>query len=301
MDPAGELTRHRRHLLLVAYRMLGSLQAAEDVVQEAYLRADRAGLGHGDDAIVEPRAWLTRVVTRLALDELRSARARRVDYVGQWLPEPIVTPAAEDDPGERVAFDEQLSLALITVLETLSPAERAVYVLHEAFGVPLSEVADIVGRSAAATRQLATRARRHVRAHQPRFDSDPDEQTRLVAAFQAACETGDLDALARLLDDDVVFRTDGGGVVTAAREPIVGHARVLRAVAAAVRAAPDLLARPATINGQPGLVARYQGRAIVFAFVVDGGRITQIDVVANPAKLARLAVPGAADDSDDEG
>jgi RNA polymerase sigma-70 factor (ECF subfamily) len=298
MDPAGELTRHRRHLLLVAYRMLGSLQAAEDVVQEAYLRADRAGLGRSDDAIVEPRAWLTRVVTRLALDELRSARARRVDYVGQWLPEPIVTPAApgaEDDPGERVAFDEQLSLALLTVLETLSPAERAVYVLHEAFGVPLSEVAEIVGRSAAATRQLATRARRHVQAHQPRFDSDPDEQTRLVAAFQAACETGDLDALARLLDENVVFRTDGGGVVTAAREPIVGHARVLRAVAAAVRAAPDLLARPATINGQPGLVARYQGRAIVFAFVVESGRITQIDVVANPAKLARLAVPGGAD------
>ena len=307
MDPAAELTEHRDHLLMVAYRMLGSLQAAEDVVQDAYLQAERAGVGRDD--IVEPRAWLTRVVTRLALDELRSARVRRVDYVGQWLPEPIVGDAAavggpgalagsggpgglgSDDPGERVAFDEQLSLALLTVLETLSPAERAVYVLHEAFGVPLSEVADIVGRSAAATRQLATRARRHVREHAPRFDSDPAEQERLVAAFRVACETGDLDGLARLLDENVVFRTDGGGVVTAAREPIVGRERVLRAVAGALRAAPDLLARPAAVNGQPGLIARYQGRAIVFAFVVNDGRITHIDVVANPAKLVRLAVP----------
>jgi RNA polymerase sigma-70 factor (ECF subfamily) len=300
MDPADELTRHRHHLLMVAYRMLGSLQAAEDVVQEAYLRADRAlgprsGSASAGEPIAEPRAWLTRVVTRLALDELRSARARRVDYVGPWLPEPLVASPPGDDPGERAAFDDQLGLALLTVLETLSPSERAVYVLHEAFGVPLADVAGIVGRTPAATRQLASRARRHVQENRPRFDGDPAEQARLVAAFQAACETGDLDGLARLLDENVVFRTDGGGVVTASRVPIVGRDEVVRAVVRSMRAGPDLLARPASINGQPGLVARYQGRAIVFAFVVGGGRITHIDVVANPAKLVGLPIPGPPD------
>jgi RNA polymerase sigma-70 factor, ECF subfamily len=284
MDAAGELTRHRRHLTMVAYRMLGSLQAAEDVVQEAYLRAERAR----PDEIAEPRAWLTRVVTRLALDELKSAKAQREAYVGPWLPEPLV---ADDrgDPAEHVMFDEELSYALLTVLETLSPAERAVYVLHEAFGVPLNEVASIVGRSADATRQLATRARRHVQEEVPRYDTDPDEQRRLVLAFKVASETGDVDALARLLDENVVFRADGGGVVDgAAVRPIRGRTPVAKTVARGLRSAEDVEIRVVAVNGQPGLVVRLDGTAAVLAFVVEAGRITHIDVIANPAKLARL-------------
>jgi RNA polymerase sigma-70 factor, ECF subfamily len=293
MDVATEIARHRDYLFGVAYRMLGSRQDAEDVLQEAFVRAQRAG---GDD-VIEPRAWLTRIVTRLALDELGSARARREQYVGPWLPEPLVAPrsgaagagAPGVDPADRVTLDEQLSVAFLRVLESLSPAERAVYVLHEAFGVPLNEVAEIVGRTPAACRQLATRARRHVREGAPRFDPDPGEQARLVAAFQQASETGDLDGLARVLDEDVVFRADGGGVVTAARKPIVGRDRVVRTMAAALRTVPDIVLQPIWVNGQPGLLARYNSAAAVFAFAVVDGRITEIDLIANPEKLTGLA------------
>jgi RNA polymerase sigma-70 factor (ECF subfamily) len=285
MDIAIELARHRTFLVAVAYRLLGSVQAAEDVVQDAYLRAERAA----PDEIVEPRAWMTRIVTRLALDELRSARARREAYVGPWLPEPVLAPL-DADPADRVTLDEQVSLALLTVLETLSPAERAVYVLHEAFGVPLNEVAEIVGRTPEACRQLASRARRHVRDGAPRFDADPGDQARVVNAFKAASEQGDLEALAALLDGDVVLRADGGGVVTAARRPIAGRDRVVRTLTAGLRGAGDLSLRTILVNGDPGLLVRYDHQVVVFAFVVAGGRIVHIDVVANPAKL-----DGAAD------
>ncbi|MCU1374030.1 MAG: polymerase, sigma-24 subunit, subfamily, partial [Actinomycetia bacterium] len=209
MDVAAELTRHRSFLVGVAFRILGSMDEAEDVVQDAFLRASRAE----PDDILEPRAWLTTVVGRLALDQLRSARVRRESYVGPWLPEPVV-----GDPADRLTLDEQVGLALTTVLETLSPAERVVYVLHEAFGVPLSEVAEIVGRTPAACRQLASRARRHVRDRSPRFDADPVEQSRVVEAFRVAAVAGDVEALARLLDEDVVGRADSGGFV-----PNAGH------------------------------------------------------------------------------
>jgi RNA polymerase sigma-70 factor (ECF subfamily) len=288
MDVAAELARHRGFLLGVAYRMLGSIQAAEDVVQDAYLRAERADPGD----IMEPRAWMTRIVTRLALDELRSARTRREAYVGPWLPEPLLAPLDADagaDPADRVTLDEQVSLALLTVLETLSPAERAVYVLHEAFGVPLSEVADIVGRTPEACRQLASRARRHVRDGAPRFDADPGEQARVVAAFKAAAEQGDLDALAALLDEDVVLRADGGGVATAARRPIVGRDPVKRALAGGLRGARGAVVRTILVNGQPGLLLRADTRVAVVAFVVAHGRIAHIDIVANPAKLEGAA------------
>jgi RNA polymerase sigma-70 factor, ECF subfamily len=299
MDVAAEIELHRDYLFGVAYRMLGSRQDAEDVLQEAFVRAQRAERSGGDD-VAEPRAWLTRIVTRLALDQLGSARVRRESYVGPWLPEPLVArrggqggPVAATtepaDPADRVTLDEQISLAFLRVLESLTPAERAVYVLHEAFGVPLNEVAEIVGRTPAACRQLATRARRHVQEGAPRFDPDPGEQARLVAAFQQASETGDLDGLAHVLDEDVVFRADGGGVVSAARRPVVGRERVLRNMAAALRSAPDLVFEPIWVNGQPGLLARYGTAAVVLAFAVSGGRITEIDLVANPAKLAGIA------------
>jgi RNA polymerase sigma-70 factor (ECF subfamily) len=288
MDVAAEIARHRDYLFGVAYRMLGSRQDAEDVLQDAFLRARRAG---GDD-VVEPRAWLTRIVTRLALDEMGTARARRERYVGPWLPEPLVAARGgpdDVDPADRVTLDEQVSLAFLRVLESLTPAERAVYVLHEAFGLPFDEVAEIVGRTPAACRQLASRARRHVQDSAPRFDPDPGEQARLVAAFQQAAETGDLDGLAHVLDEDVVFRADGGGVVSAARRPIAGRDRVVRTVAAAFRTTPDIVLEPVWVNGQPGLLARYGTAAAVLAFGVVDGRITEIDLVANPEKLAGLA------------
>ena len=293
MDVAAELAEHRRYLVGVAYRLLGSVHAAEDVVQEAYVRAERA-LRPGADDIVEPRAWLTRIVTRLALDELKSARSRREAYTGPWLPEPLVAPggaADPGDPGDRVTLDEQVTFALMTVMESLSPAERAVYVLHEAFGVPLNEVAAVVGRSPAACRQLASRARRHLAERSPRFDPDPGEQARVVAGFRHAAETGDVDALARLLDDDVRLVTDGGGVVNASRRPVLGRDRVVRTLVAALASAADLRLEPVDVDGQPGLVARYGGQAAVLAFVVLGGRITHVDVVANPEKLAHLPGP----------
>ncbi len=282
MDLAAELARHRDFLIGVAYRLLGSMHAAEDVVQDAYLRAERAGT----DEVKEPRAWMTRIVTRLALDELRSARVRRESYVGPWLPEPLVAPVDERaDPADRVTLDDQVSLALLTVLETLSPPERAVYVLHEAFGVPLHEVARIVGRTPEACRQLASRARRHVQDRAPRFDADPEEQARVVEAFKVAAEQGDFDTLAALLDERVVVRADGGGVVTAARKPITGRDRALRTFAAGVRAAQDFSIRTVLVNGDPGLLVRADGQVAVLALVVADGRITHIDIVANPEKL----------------
>jgi RNA polymerase sigma-70 factor (ECF subfamily) len=289
MDVAAEIARHRDFLFGVAYRMLGSRQDAEDVLQEAFVRADRAG---GDD-VIEPRAWLTRIVTRLALDELGSARARREQYVGPWLPEPLVALRGErgepSDPADRVTLDEHVSLAFLRVLEALSPGERAVYVLHEAFGLPFDEVARIVGRTPAACRQLASRARRHVREGAPRFDPDPGEQARLVAAFQQASETGDVDGLAQVLDADVVLRADGGGVVNAARRPVVGRDRVVRTITAGLRAVPDVVLQPIWVNGQAGLLARYGSAAAVLAFGVVDGRIVEIDLVANPEKLAGIA------------
>jgi RNA polymerase sigma-70 factor, ECF subfamily len=289
MDVASELARHRPYLFTVAYRMLGSRQDAEDVLQEAFLRAERAG---GDD-VVEPRAWLTRIVSRLALDRLTSARARRERYTGPWLPEPLVgEPSAGGaiDPADSVTLDDQISLAFLRVLETLSPAERAVYVLHEAFGLPLAEVADVVGRSPAACRQLAVRARRHVQDAAPRFDPDPHERTRVVAAFQRACEDGDLAGLAHVLDENVVLTADGGGVVAAARQPLTGRDRVARTLTAGLRTVPGIQLAAAAVNGQPGLVARDADDAVVVVvgFVVHDGRITEIDVVANPDKLGGI-------------
>jgi RNA polymerase sigma-70 factor, ECF subfamily len=288
MERVEEFAQHRQYLIGIGYRMLGSFAEAEDVVQDAMLRAARAD----DRDIEEPRAWLTRVVTNLALDRLKSARMQRETYVGPWLPEPAVggvwTTTEAMDPADRVTLDEQISLALLTVLETLSPAERAVYVLHEAFAVPLSEVAEIVGRTPQAVRQLAVRARRHVEERAPRFDPDPVEQKRLVSAFEGAVTTGDLATLAQLLDDDVVFRGDGGGLAPAAPRPVQGRERLLRGLRVGLRNAAGLSFTRRFVNGEPGLVAQFDGGSAVIAFGVRNGRITQIDVVVNPEKLRRL-------------
>jgi RNA polymerase sigma-70 factor (ECF subfamily) len=293
MDVAAEIARHRPYLFTVAYRMLGSRHDAEDVLQEAFLRAERAG---GDD-VVEPRAWLTRIVSRLALDRLTSARARREQYTGPWLPEPLVGDLGDLggvgapgtlDPADSVTLDDQISLAFLRVLETLSPAERAVYVLHEAFGMPLAEVAEVVGRTPAACRQLAVRARSHIQNTAPRFDPDPDERTRVVAAFQRACEDGDLAGLAHVLDEQVVLTADSGGLVQAARRPVIGRDRVARLLASGLQSTQDLTLRAAQVNGQPGLVVRHAAGVVVVGFVVLDGHITEIDLVANPNKLGEI-------------
>src|SRR5436189_2987570 len=273
-DMTDEFETHRQHLQAVAYRMLGSASEAEDAVQESWLRLSRS-----DTAAVENMGgWLTTVVARVCLDMLRSRRARREDYVGTWLPEPVVT--IENGPEDEAVLADSVGLALLVVLDTLTPAERLAFVLHDMFGMPFDEIAPIVDRSEAATRQLASRARRRVRGAAPATDPDLREQRRVVDAFLAASRAGDFEALLEVLDPDVVFRIDVGGVAPAARPPIEGA----EAVAAQVlqrgsRLAPH--ARPAIVNGTAGVIVVPRKRPIaVVGFTISGGRIAEIDVIA---------------------
>jgi RNA polymerase sigma-70 factor, ECF subfamily len=276
--------KHRPHLMRVAYHFMGTVSEAEDAVQEAYLRlvrTDAAGIG-------DPRSWLTTAVTRICLDQLTSARARRERYVGPWLPEPVVDPAPALGPEDRLTLDDSVSLAMLVVLEALSPAERIVFVLHEAFGFAHAEIARIVGRRETACRQLLARARRHVHQRAPRFTPDRDEHRTAVSAFLRAAAHGDLDALAGVLDPRVVLRSDGGGHVSAARRPVTGGrevARLLLGLAARDRTEW----RTTAVNGTPGVVFARDGRVVgVMAFTVFAGRITEIDFVLNPEKLRHL-------------
>jgi RNA polymerase sigma-70 factor (ECF subfamily) len=269
----------RPRLLRLAYSELGDIGEAEDVVQEAWLRLVRSGPG----TIENLDGWLTTVVARLALDRLRSARARRETYVGPWLPEPL-----SDDPADRVTLDESVSYALLTVLERLSPAERTAFVLHDVFDVPFGDIAGVVGRTPDAVRQLASRARAHVRRERPRFAASRDEHERVVRAFAHAVAEGNLENLVAVLDPDVVWTSDGGGRAVAARKPLRGAARVARAWVALRRKLVHEAAET-TINGQLGLVLPSgDGNRAALSFVVSGGRITRIDVVRNPEKLRRV-------------
>lgn len=279
----------RPHLLSVAYSQLGSLAEAEDVVQESWLRLSRTEPG----GIRDLRAWLTTVVGRLALDALGSARARRERYVGPWLPEPLVErPAEESDPAHRVTLDEGVSTALLVVLERLSPPERTAFVLHDVFGYSFEQVAEIVGRTPQASRQLASRARRRVAAGRPRQPVTIEQQRRIVEAFIAAAAGQDLEVLTRLLDPDVVLRSDGGGVVQAARRPLAGAARVARAVIALTRGeAEDATVELVHVNGRPGLLLDAMGIVSVIAFTAEAERITAIDIVRNPEKLGHVRGP----------
>lgn len=298
----AEFQALRPRLLGVAYGLLGSLDEAEDVVQDAWLRLRAAWAADGDE-IRDVTGWLVVTVSRLALDVLRSARHRREEYVGPWLPEPLVTgppvtgpvvtgpvlAQAAPDPAERVTLDESMSLAMLVVLESLSPAERTAFVLHDVFGLTFAEVGEAVGRSPAACRQLAARARAHVASRAPRFDVDPSEHRRVVHAFARACLGDDLDALLALLDPDVVLRSDGGGRVRAGRRPILGAAKVARLLFGIRRFGRFELV-PVAVNGRPGLL-RYHGDRLVsvIGLAVAGGRVTAVDMVLNPEKLARVA------------
>jgi RNA polymerase sigma-70 factor (ECF subfamily) len=278
-----EFERHRAHLRAVAYRMLGSVSEADDAVQEAWLRLDRSDTA----AVTNLGGWLTTVVSRVALDALRARRARREDYAGSWLPEPVVDAPGGGDPEHEALLADSVGLALLVVLDTLAPVERLAFVLHDMFGVPFEEIAPIVDRSPAAARQLASRARRRVRGASPAQDSDLGRQREIVDAFLAAARAGDFEALLEVLDPDVVFRLDTGGVTPPARAPVVGAAAVARQILARGAAfAPH--ARPATVNGAAGAVVARHGRPFaVIGFTVSGGRIVEIDVIADPAKLGR--------------
>ncbi len=283
-----EFTRYRALLFSIAYRMLGTVGDAEDMVQETYLRWQGAVAGDSATPAV-PKAWLTTVLTRLCLDHLRSARVRREEYVGPWLPEPLLTdPAA--DPAEGAALADSLSLAFLAVLERLNPVERAVFLLHDIFGYDFAEIAPMVGKSAANCRQLAHRARAHLAAHRPRFAPAPEVRERLTRHFVAACTSGDLPGLVATLADDITLWSDGGGKVLAARRPIHGAEKVARFLLGIVQHAPTGVDyHLAAVNGQAALVGSLGGAVYgVLALDIAEERIVGIAIVVNPDKLARL-------------
>jgi RNA polymerase sigma-70 factor (ECF subfamily) len=276
--------RLRRLAFEVGYRMLGSAAEADDVAQETLLRLHTAG------AVDNAEAFTTTVATRLAIDVLRSARVRREQYVGEWLPEPLVE--AADGPAARVESDETISLAFLALLERLSPEERAVLVLREAFGYGYEELAAVLDRSEAACRQLLSRARRRIDAERPRFDADAERRAALAACFIDAARGGDLDSLVALLADDVVLIGDGGGKARALPRPFVGAAQVGKALSAFARIGVELGATmaPVRVNGQPGMTVRDADGDLVGVLGIDvaDGAIVRVHSIVNPDKLARL-------------
>ncbi|PZG11284.1 RNA polymerase sigma-70 factor [Nonomuraea aridisoli] len=289
---------HRGLLVGVAYRILGSVSDAEDVVQEAWLRW--SGVDESD--VHDPKAYLIRVTTRLAIDRLRWAKSRRESYVGPWLPEPIGT---EPDVAEHAELADSVELALLVVLETLSPLERAVFVLREAFDLPFAEIGEVIGRSEAAARQLARRAREHVRDKRPRFEVDRGERRRITERFIDAAGAGDLDGLIRLLADDVAIVSDGGGKARAPLRVITGAANAGRFLTSitgpremarfmasiGLAEVPDVAFEVAEVNGGPAVVIWAGDQVItVLSLLVSDGRITTIYLIANPDKLARLSL-----------
>ncbi|SDL31182.1 RNA polymerase sigma-70 factor, ECF subfamily [Glycomyces sambucus] len=272
----------RPRLAGVAYGLLGSVADAEDVVQEAWVRLQRSDI----DAIDDLTGWLVTTTSRLALDVLRSARVRREAYVGPWLPEPVET---APDPADSVGLADSLSWAMLVVLETLSPAERAAFVLHDVFGLTFEEVGAALGRAPASCRKLASRAREHVEARKPRFDVDPEEHRHVVQAFSKAVVSGDLDGLTALLDPDAVLTSDGGGVVKAARNPVRGAERVARFLIGVTARYVDFAHRTTTVNGGPALLSVVGGEVggITLLGIADG-RIVAVDMVRNPDKLTGI-------------
>jgi RNA polymerase sigma-70 factor (TIGR02957 family) len=278
---------HRSLLFTVAYEMLGSAADAEDVVQETWLRwsdADTSG-------VRDPRAYLVRIVTRQSLNRLRTLARRREDYVGEWLPEPLLT---TPDVAEDIELAESVSMAMLTVLETLTPTERAVFVLREVFDVPYEEIAAALEKTEAAVRQTAHRARRHVAARRPRVKVDRYEQQRVVEQFLAALASGDMQGLMEVLAPDVVVVADGGGLVAAARHPISGAETVVAFLSKFAVLAPSAVVDTLWINGAPGGRIVLDGEVnTVISFVLENGRITRMYAVRNPHKLRALVQEAA--------
>ncbi len=292
---ARRFEEHRPYLRRLAYSTLGSLADADDVVQEAWLRLQRQHEAGTATGIENMRAWLTTVTGRLALDHLGSARARREQYVGDWLPEPEVTTV--DDPADRITQDERVTTALLVVLESLSPAERTAFVLQDVFGMTGPEVAEVVGRTPAAVRQLASRARKRVEDGTPRFPASPDEQEKVVSAFAVAWRSGDLSALLGVLDTNVSLTADGGGKVPALRQSVSGAELVAKLLLGWYNAPSSHGAwgRSVLVNGEPGLVVFDGTHTGVFSFTVDAGRIVAMQIVRNPDKLRELPETDAPD------
>lgn len=294
----GSLMAERRRLLNLGYRMLGSVQDAEDVVQETYARWYALSEPQ-QRAIITPLAWLTRVASRICLDQLASARVRRERYTGEWLPEPVrggttwtsaagagrTSGTGGDDPADRITLDESVSMGMLVVLDSVTPAERVAFVLHDVFGTPFTEIAETVGRSPAACRQLASSARRRLAERRP-VGGTTTEHRQVVSAFREACETGDLDSLVALLDPAVESRSDGGGKVRSALRPITGADKVARFLLGLLRREPDVELVEDDINGAPGVTVSIAGTTIaVLAADVRDGLITDLWLVVNPDKL----------------
>jgi RNA polymerase sigma-70 factor (TIGR02957 family) len=295
---AGDMTAREQLLdelrplaFRVAYRMLGSVSEAEDIVQEALLRVHQAL--DGGERLASPQAFVTTVATRLAIDELRSARARRELYVGEWLPEPIVT-ADTADPSRQAEIADSISMAMLLVLESLSPEERAAFLLHDAFDYSYREIAPIIGKNEDNARQLASRARRHLGAHRPRFQATREHQQELVQRFFAAAESGDLAELETLLADDVVLTGDGGGKAPALARSLTGRSRVARTLrnwsTARARIEGGVTFRVVEVNGGPGALALDSRSRVMAALALEitDGQITRVMSVVNPDKLAHI-------------
>ncbi|MBA4208529.1 MAG: RNA polymerase subunit sigma-24 [Parvibaculum sp.] len=289
-DASGETAfeRHRARAFKIAYRILGSVADAEDVVQEAWLRwqnTDRRDVRN-------PEAWLVTTVARIGIDQLRSARARREIYIGPWLPEPIVELAEEQgtSPEDRLALADDISIALLHMLERLSPEERAAFLLHDTFDYGYGELAALLGKSEAACRQTVSRARKRVREAHPRFNADAQEHRRLASALSNAIAAADPQALIDCMSDDVVFYSDGGGKVIAALNPLYGSDNVSRFLLGIVRKArTPMEMRPALVNGEPGFLLLLEGKLeTVVTLAIDDGRIATIYAMRNPDKLTRV-------------
>jgi RNA polymerase sigma-70 factor (TIGR02957 family) len=285
-----EFDELRRPAFAIAYRMLGSVSEAEDAVQEGFLRLHRAR--QSGERIESPRAYLSTVVSRLSLDQLRSARVRRETYVGEWLPEPLVA-SADDDPARGLEMADSLSLAFLVLLETLTPEQRAAFLLHEVFEEPYDRIAKILDTSESNARQLVTRARRHVEERRPRFDASREQREQLATRFFAAAEDGDLEGLEKLLAHDVVLRADGGGKVPALKRAIHGRPKVARTLIAGLRRGARIggfTLRREDVNGQPGaMYVDREGRlAGVISLDVADGQIQAVSSIVNPDKLRHL-------------
>lgn len=289
-DTSELLDELRPRAFAIAYRMLGSVSDAEDIVQEALLRLH--GVIESGEQIEVPEAYLATIVTRLGIDRLRSAQVRRETYVGEWLPEPVVT-GGLDDPATHAEMSDSLSLAFIVLLERLSPEQRAVFLLREVFDYGYDTIAEIVGKSEAACRQLAVRARRHVEADRPRFEASRQEHNELARKFMAAAQTGDLDGLEALLAHDVALHGDGGGNVRSPQQPLFGRSRVARTLLGwmqVIGRIDGFSIRPVEVNGQPATMGLDGQQRVVYVWSLDiaDGQIQAIRSIINPDKLRHL-------------
>lgn len=287
-QPVETFDQYRPLLFSIAYRMLGTVMEAEDILQEAFLRWQQVP----QDEVEMPKSYLASIVTRLSIDHLRSAQYRREEYIGPWLPEPLVTDSSTN-PDQMVALSESLSTAFLVLLESLKPVERAVFLLREIFDYDYSTISQIVGKSEVNCRQIVSRARKHIAEERPRFEVSPAQQSRVVEQFLQSANTGDVEGLLEVLDQDVTWFSDGGGAPGIAQKPIRGIENVIRFISNLARQAPEnMTVRLAELNGRPGIILDVDGRPFTaFSFGFAGDRIKTIYAVITPQKLQAIPPP----------